>query len=184
MRGKQWGELIHIICIWAMNSSSEKSYWFPTGGWWKDLESLLWAPEEERLNIICGCCSLTNSCPVLCDLIDYSTPGSSALHYFLEFAQTHVYWVSDAIQPSRLLLPPSPAFNLSQHQNLFTMSRLFASGDQSTGASASASVLPMSIQGQFPLRWTGLISLLSQDSQESSPASQSESINSSVFSLL
>ena len=120
MRGKQWGELIHIICIWAMNSSSEKSYWFPTGGWWKDLESLLWAPEEERLNIICGCCSLTNSCPVLCDLIDYSTPGSSALHYFLEFAQTHVYWVSDATQPSHPLSSPSPrAFHLSQHQGLF-----------------------------------------------------------------
>ena len=44
----------------------------------------------------------------------------------------------------------------------FPMSRLFASGDQNTGASASASVLPMSIQGWFPLRLTGLISLLSK----------------------
>ena len=123
-------------------------------------------------------------CPTLCNPMDCSTPGFPILHTLPEFAQTHVYWVSDAIQPSRLLLPPSPAFNLSQHQNLFTMSRLFASGDQSTGASASASVLPMSIQGQFPLRWTGLISLLSQDSQESSLALQFESINSLALSLL
>ena len=45
----------------------------------------------------------------------------------LEFAQTHVHWVGDAIQPSHPLPPPSPpAFNLSQHQYLFPMSRLFA----------------------------------------------------------
>ena len=42
--------------------------------------------------------------------------------------------------------PSSPAFNLSQHQGLFPMSQLFASGGQSIGASASASVLPMNIQ--------------------------------------
>ena len=47
-------------------------------------------------------------------------PGSSVLHYLLEFAQTRVDWVSDAIQPSQPLLAPSPpAFNLSQHQGLF-----------------------------------------------------------------
>ena len=44
----------------------------------------------------------------------------------------------------------------------FPMSWLFASGDQNTGASASASVIPMSIQGWFPLSETGLISLLSK----------------------
>jgi len=44
----------------------------------------------------------------------------------------------------------------------FTMSQLFASDDQNTGASVSASVLPMSIQGSFPLRLTGLIFLLSK----------------------
>ena len=50
----------------------------------------------------------------------YSMSGSSVLHYLLEFAQTHVHWVSDAIQPSHPLssLPP-PALNLSQHQGLF-----------------------------------------------------------------
>ena len=49
-------------------------------------------------------------------------PGFPVLHHLLEFAQTHVHWVSDAIQPS--LLPPSPALNLSQHQGLFQMSAL------------------------------------------------------------
>ena len=44
----------------------------------------------------------------------------------------------------------------------FLVSQLFISDGQSTGASASASVLPMSIQGRFPLRLTGLISLLSK----------------------
>ena len=43
-------------------------------------------------------------------------PGFSVLHYLLESSQTHVHWVSDAIQPSHPLLSPSPALNLSQHQ--------------------------------------------------------------------
>ena len=64
------------------------------------------------------------------------------------------------------------------------MSRLFASGGQSTGASASASVLPMNIQGWFLLGLTGLIPLKFKNSQEFSPTPQFESINSSVLSLL
>ena len=70
------------------------------------------------------------------------------------------HWVSDAIQLSCPLSSPSPpAFNFSQHQGNFPMSYLFASGDQRIGASASASVLPMNIQGYFPLGLAGLISL-------------------------
>jgi len=68
----------------------------------------------------CCCCSVAQSCPTLCGPMDCSTPGSSALHYLLEFAQIHVHWVSDTIQLSHSLLPPSPfAFNLSQHQGVF-----------------------------------------------------------------
>ena len=53
----------------------------------------------------------------------------------------------DAIQPSHILLLASPpALNLSQNRGLFLMSRLFTSGGQIIGASASASVLPMNIQ--------------------------------------
>ena len=59
-------------------------------------------------------------CPILCDPIDCSTPGFPALHDLLEFAQTHVHSVGDAVQPSHPLSPPSPpALNLSQHQGLF-----------------------------------------------------------------
>ena len=63
------------------------------------------------------------------------------------------------------------------------VSQLFASGGQSTGASASASVLPMNIQGWFPLGWTGLVPSSPRDSQEPSPAPQFESINSSMLSF-
>ena len=75
---------------------------------------------------------------------------------------THVYHVGNAIQPSLPLLSPSPpAFSFSQNQS-FPMSCFFASGSQSIGISASASVLPMNIQGRFLLRWTGWISLQSK----------------------
>ena len=63
----------------------------------------------------------------------------------------------------------------------FQMSQLFASGGQSTGVSASASVLPMNIQDWFPLGWTGCSP---RDSQESSPTPQYKSISSSVLSYL
>ena len=65
----------------------------------------------------------------------------------------------------------------------FPMSQLFASVSQSIGASASASVLPVNIQGWFPLALTDLISLLSKGLQESSPTPQFENINSSVLSF-
>ena len=55
-----------------------------------------------------------------CDPMDCSTPGFPVHHQLPELAQTHVHWVSDAIQSSHPLSSPSPpAFNLSQHQSLF-----------------------------------------------------------------
>ena len=66
----------------------------------------------------------------------------------------------------------------------FLMSRLFASGGQSIGASVSASVLPMKIQYWLPLGLTSWSSCCSRDSQESSPTPQFKSINSSALSLL
>ena len=66
------------------------------------------------------CCSVAQLCLTLCNPMNCSTPGFPVLHCLLEFAQTHVHWVSDAVQPSHPLLPPSPpAFSLSQHQGLF-----------------------------------------------------------------
>ena len=64
--------------------------------------------------------SVAQSCPTLCDPMNRSTPGLPVHHQFLEFTQTHVHQVSDAIQPSHLLSSPSPpAPNPSQHQTLF-----------------------------------------------------------------
>ena len=79
--------------------------------------------------------SVAKSCTSLCDLMDCSTLGFPSFppglqharerwieihHYLLEFAQTHVHWVSDDIQSSHPLSPPSPpALSLSQHQGLF-----------------------------------------------------------------
>ena len=58
-------------------------------------------------------------CLTLCDPMDSSMPGFPVHHQLLEFTQTHVDWVGDAIQPSHPLSSPSPpAFNLSQHQGL------------------------------------------------------------------
>ena len=89
--------------------------------------------------------------------MDCRKPGFPVLHHFLELTQTHVHWVSNAIQPSHPLSSLSPTFCLSQHQD--PMSWLFASDGQSTGASGSASNLPMDIQDWFPLGLTVLISL-------------------------
>ena len=109
------------------------------------------------------CCSATQSCPTLCDLMVCSIPGFPVLYHFMEFVETHVHWVGNAIQPFRPLLSPSPpAFSLSQDQDFFPMNRLFTSGGHSIGASASAPVLPMNIQSWFPLGLSGLIYLLSK----------------------
>ena len=68
----------------------------------------------------CCYCLVAKLCLTLCNPMVCSMPGFPVLYYLLEFAQIHVHWVSDAIQPSHLLLSPSPpAFNLSQHQGLF-----------------------------------------------------------------
>ena len=69
--------------------------------------------------VSCCCCSVSKSCPTLLDPLDSSTLGFPVLHDLPEFAQTHVCWVGDAIQPSHPLLSPSPAFSLSQRQDLF-----------------------------------------------------------------
>ena len=65
------------------------------------------------------CCSVAQSCPTLCDPMDCSTPGFPVLHCLPEFAETHVHWVGDAIQPSHpLSLPSPPTLSFSQHQGL------------------------------------------------------------------
>ena len=107
-------------------------------------------------------CSVSQLCPILWDPMDCSTPGLPVHHQLPDSAQTHVHQVSDAIQPSHPLLSHSPlAFSLSQHQS-FPMTWHLTSSDKSIGASASASVLLMTIQGWFHSELTGLIFLLSK----------------------
>ena len=66
------------------------------------------------------CTSVTQSCLTLCDPMDHNMPGLPVHYQFPESTQTHVHWVSDAIQPSHPLSSPSPpSCNLSQHQGLF-----------------------------------------------------------------
>ena len=116
--------------------------------------------------------------------MDCSRSGLSDPHHLPKFAQVHVHCISDAIQPLHPLMPSSPStLHLSQHQGLFPVSQLFTSDDQNTGVSASASALPMSIQGWFLLRLTGLTPLLSKG-LSSLLQPQFKGINSSVLSLL
>ena len=69
--------------------------------------------------------SIAQSCVTLCDPTKHSMPGLPVHHQLLEPTQTHVHWVSDAIQPSHPLSSPSPpALNLSQHQGLLNESSL------------------------------------------------------------
>jgi len=92
----------------------------PKGALWHPfLPSFLLITKPHCQKTILRCCSVTLSCPTLCDPMNYSTPGFPVIHYLPELAQTHVHRVSDAIQPSHPLSCPSPpALSLSQHQGL------------------------------------------------------------------
>ena len=132
----------------------------------------------------CCCCSKTKLCPTLCDPMDCSTPGSSVLHSLPKFAQSHVHWVSDAIQPSHPLSSPSPpAYSLSHHQGLF----------QWAGSSHQvAKVLELQLR-QWPFQWAPRVDLLQnwlaafpccpRGSQRSPAAPQCRSISSSELNL-
>ena len=148
---------------------------------WPDFVTRAW---RQCLTRICCYCSVAKSCPTLCDPMDCSTPGFPILHHLPEFAQIHVHWVSDAIQPSHPLPSPSPpACNLSQNQGLF----------QWAGSSHHvAKMLKLQIKQQsfqwifsagFPLEWTVWSPWSLRDSQESSPAPQVKSISSLALSL-
>ena len=114
----------------------------------------------------------------------FVTPCTAACQASLSFS---ISWrllklmFIESVMPSNHLVlccPFLPAFSLSQHQGLFFMSQFFTSGGQSIEASASASFLPINIQGWFPLGLTGLTSCSTQDSQNSL---QQHSSKASIF---
>ena len=105
------------------------------------LELCLWVEIPFLFPYLTCCCSVAKSCSTLCDPVDCSMPGFSVHHRLLEFAQTQVHDVSDAIQPSHPQSPPfPPALNLCQHQGLI----------QWVGSSHQlAKVLELQFQHQF-----------------------------------
>ena len=83
---------------------------------WMDQQSMVYSNNGMFRSVS----SVAQLCPTLCNPMDCSTPGFPFHHQLLEFTQTHVHRVSDAIQPSHPLSSPSPpTFNLFQHQSLF-----------------------------------------------------------------
>ena len=109
----------------------------------------------------------------------FVTPWTAARQASLSFTISHSLlrlMAIESVMPSNHLILCCPLLLLPsifpRIKVFSTESALFASGGQSTGASASASSLPMNIQGWFPLGLTGLISLQSKRPQESSPAPQ------------
>ena len=103
------------------------------------------------------CCCLVKSCDSLRPHgLQQSRLISPSLS--VRVAQIHVHWVGDANQPTHCVTPFSFCLRSFPASGSFSMSLLFASGSQNIGVSASASVLPMNIQGWFPLGLTGLIS--------------------------
>ena len=115
-----------------------------------------------------------------CDPTDCSTPALLVPHCLLKFAQVHVHCIGDAIQLSHPQTPSSSTHNISQHRGLFQWVGCLHQSPKYQSFSVS---LPMTIQGWLPLRLTGLISLLSKDSQEPSLTPQFEDICSLAFCL-
>ena len=101
----------------------------------------------------CCCCSVAQSWPTLYDSMDCCTLGFPLLHSLLEFAQTHVHWISDAINHPILCHSLLLLTTIFLTSGSFPMTQLFASG----GQSIEASIFPINIQGWFPLGLTGLI---------------------------
>ena len=124
------------------------------------------------------CCSAAKSCPTLCDPMDCSTPGSSVLHCLpelLRFMPIELVMVSNhLILCCRLLFLPSVL--------PLIMSQLFSTSGQSI--EASATVLPMNLQGWFPLELTGLISLQSKGLSRVFSDTAFQSINNSALIFL
>ena len=113
--------------------------------------------------------------------MNHSIPGLPVYHQLLEFTKLIPLSRWCHLTISSFVIPFPSCLQSFPTSGSFQMSQLFASGGQSTGISASTSVLPMSTQDWSPLGWTPCSP---RDSQESSPTPQFKSINSSVLSFL
>ena len=107
--------LLCLLCHLALKQPSEIHIWMAMNVFQLNTWGPTWG-----CHLLSSISWVAQSCPTLCDPMDGSMPGFPVHHQLLEFAQTHVHWVGDAIQPSHPLSSTSPpTFNLSQHQGLF-----------------------------------------------------------------
>ena len=100
--------------------------------------------------------------PTFCHPIDCSMPGFPVHHQLLEFTQTHVHWVSDAIQPSHPVVPFSSRLQSFPASGSFPMSQLFVSGGQSQNWSFSFSISPSNEYSgliSFRMDWLDLLAV-------------------------
>ena len=150
------------VCLWC-------TWLDPLGMCWHAIEKKPISPWEGQEWQIDGdrsvqFSSVTQSCPMFCDPMDYSTPGFPIHHQLPELAQTHVHWVNDDVQPSYLVIlfsclqsfPASGSFSMCQHFQ--TGGQKKKKGGQSIETSSSASVLPMNIHRLicFKINWFDL----------------------------
>ena len=109
-----WDGWMASLTQWTYVWVNSRSWWWTgrpgdqcCGSWGlKELdttEQLNWTELSAHVASFLHCCSVIQSCLTFCDPLDCSTPGFPVLHHILEFVQTHVHWVSDAIQPSHPL---------------------------------------------------------------------------------
>ena len=128
-------EVIYYPLLPTLHGGFDCLYYYPT---------LPLTPLPNIILIFSQFCSVTQSCPTLCNHMDCSMPGFPDHHQLPELAQTHVHRVDVAIQPS--VVPFSSCLSSFPASGSFPMSEFFTSGGQSIGVSASASVFPVNIQ--------------------------------------
>ena len=133
----------------------------------------------------CTCCrSVAKLCPILCNPMDYSMPGSlsstipQSLLKFMSIKSVILSKHLISATPFSFCLQSFPA------SGSFSVSALFELGGQSTGTSASASVLPMNIQGWFPLGLSGFFFLQSKGLSRVFANTTIQKHQNSSFSLL
>ena len=150
-------------------------------------EDLCWSALERMVSLYFSSVqfsSVAQSCPTLCDPVNCSMAGLLSINK----SQSSLRLTStESVMPSShlilcrplLLLPPIPT-----SIRAFPVSQLFTWGDQITGVSALASVLPKNTQDWSPLEWTSWISLQSKGPTRVFSNTTVQSISSSVFSFL
>ena len=122
------GGYVDLVCLWrtrhrpgkCLSAGGGRSrsrihvFWIHSRRWIQIMEIIHISSKKKNFAVL-QFSSATQSCPTLCDPMNCSTPGLCVHHQLPESTQTHVHWVSDAIQPSH----PPPDISLSQHQGIF-----------------------------------------------------------------